>query len=144
MKDVKNPFEHVRGQAVLGTETFMEKVRRALRACGVKDKAAKGSERRVRARSVAEIVSAVAKEYGVGTEKITRVRSDAAEARQAALWALAEHGRGVLSQRAIGEAMGGISASAVAHARQRQTESMQRTKRVQRRIARISKSLVNS
>jgi len=144
MKDVKNPFEHVRGQAVLGTEMFMEKVRRALRACGVRDKAAKGSERRVRARNAAAIVSAVAKEYGVGREMITRVRSDAAEARQAALWALAEHGRGMLSQRAIGEAMGGISASAVAHARQRHAVSMQRTKRVQRRIARISKSLVNS
>ena len=144
MKDVENPFEQVRGQAVLGTEPFMENVRRTLREHGVKDAAAKGSVRRVRAKSAADIVAAVAKEYGVAAEKISRVRSGAVEARQAALWALAEHGRGRLSQREIGAAMGGISASAVAHARQRQAAALQRSTRMRQRLARISQSLVNS
>jgi len=144
MEDVEDPFEQVKGQAVLGTETFLEKVRRFVRRHGVKDKAAQGSVREVRARSLAEILAAVAQEYGEGVEALKRVRSGAAEARQAALWALAEHGRGMVSLREIGEAMGGISASAVAQARQRQTIELRRNRRIRRRLGRVANFIVNS
>ena len=139
-----NPFEQVKGQAVLGTETFVEKVRRFVRRHGVRDKAAQGSVRRVRARSVGEILAAVAEEYDVGVEALKRVRSGASAARRAALWALAEHGRGMLSLREIGEAMGGISASAVAQARQRHTAEMRQNRRIRRRSGRIANFIVNS
>ena len=144
LEDVENPFEHVKGQAVLGTETFVEKVRRFVRRHGVRDKAAQGSVRRVRARSVGEILAAVAEEYDVGVEALKRVRSGASAARRAALWALAEHGRGMLSLREIGEAMGGISASAVAQARQRHTAEMRQNRRIRRRSGRIANFIVNS
>ena len=107
-------------------------------------KAAQGSVRKMRARSLAEILAAVAQEYGEGVEALKRVRSGAAEARQAALWALAEHGRGMLSLREIGEAMGGISASAVAQARQRQTIKLRRNRRIRRRLGRVANFIGNS
>ena len=142
LEDVDNPFEQVRGQAVLGTESFMEKIRRTLREHGVKDKAAKGSERKVHAKSVADILSAVSEVYGVETNKLQQARSCHAEARQAALWALAEHGRGLLSQGEIGAAMGKVSASAVAHARRRMLKTIGQKRHVRQRLLRIDKSLV--
>jgi len=64
--------------------------------------------------------------------------------RQAASWMLAEHGRGMLSLREIGEAMGGISTSAVAQARLRQTTELCRNRRMRRRLGRIATLIVNT
>ncbi|GEM_PF-2081558 len=47
LDNVENPFEQVRGQAVLGAVTLMAKSRRTLWEYGVKDTVAQGSARRV-------------------------------------------------------------------------------------------------
>ena len=119
-------------------KTCREKIRRTLWEHGVEDQAAKGSAGRGWTKGAAALRSSVATEYGVETERLRRARASAAAARQAALWALTEQGLGRLRQRELGEIMGGISASAVAHARKRQTASMKSAKGVCVRLARIA------
>jgi len=116
-------------------KTCREKIRRTLWEHGVEDPAAKGSAGRGWATGAAALRSSAATEYGVETERLRRARASAAAARQAALWALTEQGLGRLRQREI---MGGISASAVAHARKRQTAFMKSAKGVCVRLARIA------
>ncbi|NLF39242.1 hypothetical protein GX586_07340 [bacterium] len=144
LKDVEDPFEHVRGQAVMGSERFMERLQRLIRTHGVKDRNATGSVRQVSGMGIEEVVGAVAKAYGVKEEELRRARSSQREARQVALWLLARHSRGRLSGREIGEAMGGITTSAITHAKRLMEEKLRKSTAFQRRVAALQKSIFKS
>ena len=56
----------------------------------------------------------------------------------------ARHSRGRLSGREIGEAMGGITTSAITHAKRRMEEKLRKSKTFQRRVAALEKSMFKS
>ena len=143
LKDVENPFEYIRGQAVLGSESFMERVQRLIRKHGVKDRHATGSVRRVSGVGVEEVLKAVGDTYAVPGDELRQARARCREARQVALYVMATHSRGRLTGREIGEAMGGITTSAVTQAKARVERKQKRNRAFRQRIAAILKSIVS-
>jgi len=107
LKDVENPLEYIRGQAVLGSESFMERVQRLIRKHGVKDRHATGSMRRVSGASVEQVLKAVGAAYGVVPEELRQARARCREARQVALYLMATHSRGRLTDARSGKRWAG-------------------------------------
>ena len=121
----------------------MERVQRLIRKHGVKDRHATGSMRRVSGASVEQVLKAVGAAYGVVPEELRQARARCREARQVALYLMATHSRGRLTGREIGEAMGGITTSAVTRVKERVERKQMRNRTFRRRIATISKSIVS-
>ena len=85
----------------------MERVQRLIRKHGVKDRHATGSMRRVSGASVEQVLKAVGAAYGVVPEELRQARARFREARQVALYLMATHSRGRLTDARSGKRWAG-------------------------------------
>ena len=111
LREVENPFELVRWQAVLGDESFVQKVRDRLSKMGRGSREIKSARRMEPAIGWEQVVQRVAKKYRVEKKQLIE-GEHGLEARNVAMWMLWEGGGRTL--REIGELFGGIDYAAVA------------------------------
>jgi REP element-mobilizing transposase RayT len=131
LREVANPFEAVRWQTVLGSETFAQKIR---------DKMGGASRREVRAvratnkdrMNPQEVLKSVAKHYGMSIDQLLGKPSYGSEAHNVAMWVLWGHGE--FSLREIGMLFGGIDYVAVSQRIRRTRERAKKDKKLNRFI----------
>jgi hypothetical protein len=112
VREVDNPFEAVKWQAVLGDESFVQKLRDRVRGLH-RGRREVTSLRRARARIEAEeILNRVARKYQLDPKRLLARGERGLQARNVAMWMIWE--RGDKSLREIGELFGGLDYAAVA------------------------------
>lgn len=112
IREIENPFEAVQWQAVLGGESFVQRVRDRAGG-GTRERREITSLRKAgRVTTPEKLLSKVAAKYGLRVEQLTKSRQRGLEARNVAMWMLWEVS--ALSLREIGELFGGIDYAAVA------------------------------
>ena len=112
LREVKNPFEMVRWQAVLGSETFVQKIRDRIASREVEKREVTGIRQSSRNIETEEICRRVAKKYRVRVSDVLEMERRGCEARSVAMWMVWESG--AKSLREIGQDFGGLDYAAVA------------------------------
>ena len=112
LRELSNPMEAVQWQAVLGSESFVQRMRDRLSRRREDHEEVTGLRRAVALLSTEEVLQAVAQFYGVGVRQLQEQASHGSEARNVAMWLLWE--KCGLSQRQIGQLFGGMKYGAVA------------------------------
>jgi chromosomal replication initiation ATPase DnaA len=112
VREVENPFEAVKWQAVLGDESFVQKLRDRVRGLH-RERREVTSLRRATARMEAEeILNKVARKYELDPKRLLARGERGLQARNVAMWMIWE--RADKSLREIGELFGGLDYAAVA------------------------------
>jgi putative transposase len=127
-REIENPFAAVRWQAVLGSESFAQKVRDRLGGRHREGREITSLRRARRATEPKTLLGKVAKKYGLSSEQLTKPGQRGMEAKNVAMWMLWEIT--ALSLREIGEIFGGLDYAAVAQRirRTRMTHQPKQTK----------------
>ena len=111
LREIENPWEALRWQAVLGDESFVRTVQDRMKALGKGRQEVTALRRGDYTLDPKRVVKKVADEYGLKAEDITR-GDYGMEARNVAIWLVWQ--KCGLSLRQIGEFFGGIKYGAVA------------------------------
>jgi REP element-mobilizing transposase RayT len=112
LRELSSPMETLQWQAVLGSESFVRRMRDRLSRRGADHEEVTGLRRAVAVLAAEEVLLAVAEFYGVGVGQLKERASHGWEARNVAIWLLWE--KCGLSQRQIGQLFGGLKYGAVA------------------------------
>jgi putative transposase len=112
VREIKNPFEAVRWQALLGDESFIQKMRDRVKGMH-KERREMTSLRQARPPMDPEkILRKVARKYQVDPKRLIKTKERGLYARNVAMWMIWE--TGTKSLREIGELFGGLDYAAVA------------------------------
>lgn len=113
------PLEKLVAQSILGSDDFVDRMRRLLRSNPRHDHSAKGARSRLAAHGLGEVLNAVYVEFGVEPAAFMKRRPvpAAREARRVALWAAARYCVCLLPLEEIGRRMDGIRQCTVTLAR---------------------------
>jgi putative transposase len=113
VREPENPFEAVRWQAVLGNETFVQKLRDRLKGLH-RHRREIPSLRRIGegVKTTEEVLEKVAKKFKVEPQRLVQKGERGLEARNVAMWMIWESGN--KSLREIGQLFGGLDYAAVA------------------------------
>jgi chromosomal replication initiation ATPase DnaA len=120
LREIGNPFEAVRWQAVLGDESFVQKLRDHLRGLHKQRREVTSVRRAMASIDPEGILQRVCEKYKVDRERLVSRRQRGLYARNVAMWMIWESG--TKSLREIGELFGGLDYAAVAQ-RIRRTRS---------------------
>jgi putative transposase len=112
IREIENPFEAVRWQAVLGNESFVQKLRDRVKGLQKERREMTSLRRFEHALEPAQIVQKVAKEYRLEAQRLLEREGRGVEARNVAMWMIWESG--TMSLREIGELFSGLDYAAVA------------------------------
>ena len=110
-REIENPFAAVRWQAVLGSESFGQKIRDRVRTMGRQSREIRSLRQMSVKVSPGQVLERVAKRYKVNVERLLE-GEHGLKARNVAMWMLWEGGSKTL--REIGEMFGGTDYAAVA------------------------------
>lgn len=141
--DMENPLDDTVGQAVLGAEAFIERVRRQLAEEQTKDSEGRHSARSVMAISMENMIATVCQEYHVNWQYLVR-RGAHCEGRRVAIWLACELCSTEMNGAEIGEVFGEISRSAVAKTRTLVAQELIQSRRLRQRVEAIEKSIFNT
>jgi len=112
VREIENPFAAVRWQAVLGTESYMQKLRDRVKGLH-KQRREITSLRRVEGKMAAhDVLEKVAKKHHLDPKRLLKRGERGLQARNLAMWMIWESG--TKSLREIGELFGGLDYAAVA------------------------------
>ena len=111
-REVENPFEAVRWQAVLGNETFVQKLRDRLKGLHRHRREIPSLRRIGEGLKTEEVLEKVAKKFKVESKRMLEKGERGLAARNIAMWMVWESGS--KSLREIGELFGGLDYAAVA------------------------------
>jgi len=144
LRDIPNPLDAAAAQAILGTEPFVDRVRRGLTdaletlrtggECG--QAAALGAWL-----SLESLVDLVAAAYNVGPSSLLRRHSRGNEARQVLLYLASRYCRGRHSLAELAQRLGPITTGALARARELMAERVARNGALRRRVSRIERTI---
>jgi putative transposase len=112
VREVENPFEAVRWQAVLGNESFAQKLRDRLKGLRRHRREIPSLRRIGEGVRTEEVLEKVARKFKVDTKRLLRKGERGLEPRNVAMWMIWESG--TRSLREIGELFGGLDYAAVA------------------------------
>jgi putative transposase len=112
VREVENPFEAVRWQAVLGNEIFVQKLRDRLKGLHRHRREIPSLRRIGEGVTTEEVLEKVAKKFKVEAKRLLKKGERGLEARNVAIWMIWESG--TKSLREIGELFGGLDYAAVA------------------------------
>lgn len=112
VREIENPFEAVRWQAVLGSESFTQKIQDRLRNLERHGREVTAVRRGTKRVLPSEVIGLVARSYAVSGESLVKRGGYGLEARNVAMALVWE--RCALSLREIGQMFGGIDYAAVA------------------------------
>jgi REP element-mobilizing transposase RayT len=142
--DFTDPFESVYAQCILGSEEFIERIKRRVAQKADKgDSNAEFTRRYLMAHELEEIIEVVCDVCAVKSTSIMPCRVGAAfrDARHVLLWAAAKWCRPRLSVRQIGESLGGVTHAAVWKSRQKVENLLQTDATVARQVSEILRRL---
>jgi YD repeat-containing protein len=112
VREIENPFEAVRWQAVLGDESFVQKIRDRVKGLH-KERREITSLRKVRpVMEPDQVLNRVARKYRVDRKRLLERGERGLQARNVAMWMVWETGTKSLGE--IGELFGGLDYAAVA------------------------------
>src|SRR6266508_3422408 len=112
VREVENPFEAVRWQAVLGNESFAQKLRDRLKGLRRHRREIPSLRRIGKGVRTEEVLEKVAMKFKVDNKRLLRKGERGLETRNVAMWMIWESG--TRSLREIGELFGGLDYAAVA------------------------------
>lgn len=110
---IEDPFEYIIAQSILGSEKFIDDIKRKLNNEGINDKQGSGAKNTITATEFPVILEVVSETYKIPVEEIINKGKRKCEARQVALWLAGKYCMGKMSLVDIGREMGGITNSAV-------------------------------
>jgi len=144
LKGVKNPLSEARAGAVLGTDSFIEWVRKTfingrewVRKEQPQVKLLKG------AILVEEIARVVCEEYGVKPEELLKARSPYREARRVLIEMSYRLNMSYRPLQKLGEELGGIGGAAVANNHMRLQKQMLRDRKLAKRVKHIHDKVIS-
>ena len=120
LREIENPFEAVRWQAVLGDESLVQKLRDRIKGLHKQRREITSLRGALPSVDPEKILQRVARKYGVDRERLVAPGERGLQAKNVAIWMIWESGS--KSLREIGELFGGIDYAAVAQ-RIRRTRS---------------------
>jgi putative transposase len=132
LREIENPFEAVRWQAVLGDESFVQKLRDRVKGLHKQRREITSLRRALTSLDAEKILQRVAKKYRVDRERLIAPGERGLQAKNVAMWMIWESGS--KSLREIGELFGGLDYAAVAQ-RIRRTKSSHNAISARRLIA---------
>jgi hypothetical protein len=144
LKGAKNPMAEARAGAVLGTDSFIEWVRKTFidgREWVRKEQPQAGLLKGVI--SVEEIARVVGKEYGVNPGELLKARSPHREARRILIAMSYRLNMNRNPLQKLGEELGSIGGAAVANTHMRFQKQMLRDRELARRVKQIHNKLVS-
>jgi putative transposase len=112
VREIENPFEAVQWQAILGSESFVEKLQDQLRVRERHGREVTAVRRGIKKVLPLEVIKSVAQFYGVAEKRLLERGGYGLEARNVAIALVWE--KCALSLREIGEVFGGMDYAAVA------------------------------
>jgi putative transposase len=112
VREIENPFEAVRWQAVLGDESFVQKIRDRVKGLQKEGREITSLRKARRAMEPNEVLNKVARKYRVDPKRLLERGERGLRARNVAMWMIWETGS--KSLREIGELFGGLDYAAVA------------------------------
>ena len=147
VRDLANPLDAAAAQAVLGTERFIERIRRVV--AGI---AGKASARREQPQAAAlgawvsldDLIDRVAQAYGTDQQALLRPHSRHNEARQVLLYLACTWCRGRHTLTHLAEQLGPISVGGLTHARYIMSARLAESRALRRRVARLERELGKS
>src|SRR5207247_11172342 len=99
VREVENPFEAVRWQAVLGNESFVQKLRDWLKGLHRHRREIPSLRRIGEGARAEEVLEKVAKKFKVQSQRVLRKGERGLEARNGAMWLLWESGTRAVQER---------------------------------------------
>ena len=144
LMEIADPEEEAAARAVLGSERFVDRMRRGLNDLkeNLNVRRESTQHRRLTSwHSLDDVIDAVRKAYGTSRQALLRRYNRGCEARQSLLYLAATHCRGRYSLAELGEALGPVSLAAVSQARTKMIKRMKNDSDLRKRIAEISKQL---
>ena len=136
VREIENPFAAVRWQAVLGNESFVQKIRDRVKGLHKKRREITPLRQAASTMEPEEVLKRVARRYKLDAKRLIARGERGLEARNVAMWMMWE--TGTKSLREIGELFGGMDYAAVAQ-RIRRTRLAHDAAATRRLIAAISK-----
>lgn len=112
VREIENPFEAVRWQAILGNESFVEKLRDRVKGLHKERREITPLRRIAATLHPEQVLKKVAKKHKLDPQRLLARGERGLQARNVAMWMLWE--TGTKSLREIGELFGGIDYAAVA------------------------------
>ena len=143
-KGIKSPLKEARAEAVLGTDSFIEWIRKTfidVKQWTRKEQPQVGLLRGVI--PVQEMARAVGEEYGVRAEDVVNARSPYREARRVLIEMSYRLNMRYRSLQKLGDELGGIGGAAVAQNHNRLQKQMLNDKRLAQRVEKIYKSILS-
>ena len=141
--DMDNPLKKTRGNAILGTDNFMAWVSENIlkqRELLVYDYSHLKEIKK--AIPIKELAEAVAKEYGVKAEEISKSRSRHKEARQVLLDITYRTNFKMVSLKEMGQELGGVSGERINQVHKKVQIELKQNKQLEERIEKIMESLL--
>ncbi|MCF7855392.1 MAG: hypothetical protein K9N51_11390, partial [Candidatus Pacebacteria bacterium] len=145
--DIAVLSEQAAAEAVLGSEPFIDRMRRAMNDMkeNLNVRRESTQQRRLMSwRSIEEVVRVVESAYGVPEKELLRKGNRGCEARQVLLYLAAVHCRGRYSLSEIAELLGPLTISGLDSARSKIMLKMRNDRPLEKRIAQIEKILDGS
>jgi hypothetical protein len=112
LREIENPLEAVQWQAVLGSESFVQKARDRVKGLHKAKREITPVRKAALNVQPKEVLSRVARKFGLEPERLRRRGERGLVARNVAMWMVWESG--ALNLREIGELFGGLDYAAVA------------------------------
>jgi len=143
-REIANPLDAAAAQAVLGTEPFVDKIRRRLTDLSQDAGARREQPQAAALRAwvpLGTLIQLVAEAYRTDRRTLLRPHTRDNEARQVLLYLACIYCRGRSSLTDIGEQLGPISVGGLTHARYITKARMARNAALRRRVSRIERTL---
>lgn len=147
VREIDNPMELTAAQAVLGSEEFIDKIRRGLsdisenlnirRELGTKAKLISSID-------VKKVINAVCRHYKVETDYVLMKNSRNNEARQVLLYLACKYCRGRYSLSELGKILGHLTVGALTRSRYNMAVKIKDNKKLKSRIKKIEDNIVKS
>jgi putative transposase len=134
-REIENPFAAVQWQAVLGSESFAQKIRDWVKGLHKEGREMTSVRRAVRAVEPREVLARVGKKYGIKPQRLLQRGGRGLHARNLAMWLIWEIC--AIRLREIGELFGGLDYAAVAQ-RIRRTRLSHRPKELRKLLTEMS------
>jgi hypothetical protein len=142
LRDIEDPFDDVTDRTLLGSETFLERLRRMF-VERASDSGEEGDnlEPKVTPLPLEVVLDAVARAYNVDRNHLLKRRRGHSEPRRAAIWLACKWCGAKLTLREIGSAFGSVSSSGIYRARNRFRRQMDNDKSLRLRIEAMEEGL---
>lgn len=141
LRNLPELLDNVRAQSVLGSDDFMDRMRRLVMTCGSLDATARRNKQRLGNMPMQSVIDAVAAQFQVDPTELSTAKRSRSEARSVLLWALHNWCGAIHSQNEMGLALGGITGQAVGKAARQVTARRKHDAKLQRALTQLEQWL---